>query len=687
MKKYLTLLLLSLGAFGQFFGQCYNGNIEMGNFTNWTGYTGQFAIPDNILTPGIVGGRHSIAFGTGLDAFGSFPIVNEGAYSILLGNSNSNCEADMVSYSFFVTSANADFQFKYALVLEDPGNSHTIAQKPDFTFYMKTENFPGLPTSGSAASNFSLFNKTNTNIVADLNNPFFKISGVNKSVVYKNWVCVRYDLTEWVGQTVTIFFKVRDCSLCGHWGYAYIDALCSTNVPTAFFTVPNKFCDTGVGEIYVDGSSSTNEDYYEWKVYETDATGSLINYYTIASEMFYGQQVGILNIQQWYQQKGFKFECNRYYNIVLKVFNQCGKTGELYRLLKFECPLANAGSDFFDCCKLTREHGIGTYVRTPIVNTYQWSSTPIGFSSNQSQPFVNPTQSTRYNLTVTDPNGCKAYDKVDVLVLQPFTLTIDYACLKDLNCQIKNCGGGAFPIEDASYPKPTPCDPTLKAVINYTDCFPSDNQFQQLNNSKLTYKWSTGETTQEITVHPGITLYTVTVSNGCFTKTSIIKNVIPGGYFSQGLPTIAAPSAILPNGTTAQKVCKIYEYGSNAPSFGVGPAYHAYRYRLRVYDRGGAVIYCKQACSPCGFLNGEIEWDGRTSNGTLVANGVYNAQLTLWNCVTDEKGSTGFNIYRGRHLECSKYRKKFLFFKKVCLQYKWVDDYESSTSFKITVIQ
>lgn len=651
---------------------CTNGNVEAGNFKSWTGYSGSYPTGDSSLTPGIIGNRHTIMSGTGTDPYGGFPVVQSGSYSIRIGNTTTGAQADMVSYSFLVTPANKNFQFKYAVVLQDP--QHASAEQPDFIYYMKTENTPGLPTAGSQPPNYLLFNATYTRVVANVNDPFFKISSSDPGVVYKSWFCVGFDLTPWLGQVVTIFFKVRDCALGGHWGYAYIDSLCNTDTPHADFTLPQNFCNTAAG-LPVDASASTDEDSYQWTVYETDATGGTINVPTRVSETFYGT-AGSLDIQQWYQQHGQEFKCNKYYRVTLTVTNQCGESDEESRLVQHYCPQADAGPDKFVCCgQRLLATTIGSAPQGN--NTYSWTSSPAGFTSNLAQPTVILTQPTTYQLTVTDPNGCRATDTVNVSVLRPFNAAIEYTCLKNFTGVPPDCPA------DVSQPKPSPCAATLKAVVTYLDCpkaIPSAD-------SALTYRWSTGETTPEITAHPGITSYSVTVSNGCFSKTATISNaILDGNYFSAPIPTIAAPNAIVPNGTSGQKVVNFIEYGASAPALGTGPAYHAYRYRLRVYDRWGNRIYCKEEFNSCGFVNGHIQWDGRNSFGNLVPTAVYTAQLTLWSCSTPLTGTKNFSVNRGRHLECSGYHWVwFPWPHRECDGYHWVYDYESAATCHITV--
>jgi hypothetical protein len=107
--------------------------------------------------------------------------------------------------------------------------------------------------------------------------------------------------------------------------------------------------------------------------------------------------------------------------------------------------------------------------------------------------------------------------------------------------------------------------------------------------------------------------------------------------------------------------CTFFEYGSSAPSLGVGPAYHAYRYRLRIFNRNGENIRFISDCNPNGFVNGSIKWDGRDGYGNLVQGGVYVAQLTLWNCNTPEDGNMDFSILTAsKKIVCDRYEWQWL---------------------------
>ncbi|MBS1630646.1 MAG: hypothetical protein JST27_11365, partial [Bacteroidetes bacterium] len=131
-----------------------NINFAFGNFNNWRCYTGSVSSPGTTtvfapwvlsgpvggLTPTGVpattgGSRHAITMGTPTDPYGGFPMVapSGGLFSARIGNEETGAQAEMIRYSIHVPVGfnNYSFNFKYAVVLEDPG--HSPYQQPRFT--------------------------------------------------------------------------------------------------------------------------------------------------------------------------------------------------------------------------------------------------------------------------------------------------------------------------------------------------------------------------------------------------------------------------------------------------------------------------------------------------------------------------------------------------------------------------
>jgi gliding motility-associated-like protein len=144
--------------------------------------------------------------------------------SVRLGNANTGAETEELSYSMPVSAQNSSFTFSYALVLNSGG--HPPTEQPFFQVNIFDQAGNPIPGCGSyevdaqAASHDPTFHTA------------VSYSGGTWSVgfdttFYKTWTLVGVDLTAYIGQTVTITFRTADCSLGGHFGYAYIDASCS----------------------------------------------------------------------------------------------------------------------------------------------------------------------------------------------------------------------------------------------------------------------------------------------------------------------------------------------------------------------------------------------------------------------------------------------------------------------------
>lgn len=228
---------------------CNNIDFEAGNSTGWTLSSGFHPIfnPNGCcLNPG---GQQLVVTGTGVDPFGGFPLVAPGGnFSMRIGNSGTGGEADRIQQTFFVTAANANFTYKYAVVFQDPG--HVATEQPAFVVEMFDTTNTAIPC-------------TYYNVAAGQNIPGFLNSNTN-GVVYKPWTNVIVDLTNYIGQNVTIRFTTYDCALGGHFGYAYVDGNCAafqTTLPDTLCVGQSKVlcAPNGFGSYYWVGGNITGQ--------------------------------------------------------------------------------------------------------------------------------------------------------------------------------------------------------------------------------------------------------------------------------------------------------------------------------------------------------------------------------------------------------------------------------------------
>lgn len=193
-------------------GPCVNIDFESGNINGWNPTSGFHPLFNPLGCCPNPGGQQTIMQGAATDPAGGFPVVATGGnFSLRIGNNVTGGEADRIEQTFMVSAANANFTYRYAVVFQDPG--HTQAEQPAFQIEMLDSLGVQIPC-------------TFYNVSAGGNIPGFFNSPNLAGVVYKPWTNVIVDLTNYIGQNVTIRFSTFDCALGGHYGYAYIDGSC-----------------------------------------------------------------------------------------------------------------------------------------------------------------------------------------------------------------------------------------------------------------------------------------------------------------------------------------------------------------------------------------------------------------------------------------------------------------------------
>jgi hypothetical protein len=200
---------------------CFNIGADLGNLNGWyattgnvsTGFIGGF--PNYVLTNiGVVSGRHTI-MNVGNDPYGGFPRVypNGSGFSIRLGNDGSGSQGEQLIYRYTISQTTANLQYHYAVVLQDAG--HQQQEQPFFRVILRDQNGNEIPCS-------KFFVVANANL-----DGFLWSNSPPGNIQYKPWSTVNVNLTNYIGQTITIEFTTGDCTQSAHFGYAYIDLDCS----------------------------------------------------------------------------------------------------------------------------------------------------------------------------------------------------------------------------------------------------------------------------------------------------------------------------------------------------------------------------------------------------------------------------------------------------------------------------
>lgn len=203
-----------------------NIGFEMGGFNNWECFEG--VINSNgaldLFPTSPVLNVHTIIERTPvpvMDPYGNFPIScpNGSKYSIRLGNDETRSGAERVSYTFQIPANQNNYSiiYNYAVVIENP--THAAYQQPKFT------------TAVFDVSAGSYIQCASFEFVASSSLPGFILSPVFPNVYYKPWAAVTIDLKGFAGKTIRLEFTNNDCTLGGHFGYAYLDVNENCNSP------------------------------------------------------------------------------------------------------------------------------------------------------------------------------------------------------------------------------------------------------------------------------------------------------------------------------------------------------------------------------------------------------------------------------------------------------------------------
>jgi len=237
MKK-VCLVVTLLIYFQAAFTQCpTNIDFETGDVTNWDCFIGKTTSSNStnsiVLSPSApMRGRHEITTAaSGNDPYGGFPKLCPygGNYSVKLGNDSINSGAEGMSYTFTVPNVVDTFTFTYfyAVVFQNP--RHSTWEQPRF-FVSAYDVLTG-----------ALINCASYNYVSSAGIDGFrqvKLPG-DTTIWYKQWSPVSIQFAGLANRLVRLEFKTADCTLGGHFGYAYFDVGtgCSNILATAPYCI------------------------------------------------------------------------------------------------------------------------------------------------------------------------------------------------------------------------------------------------------------------------------------------------------------------------------------------------------------------------------------------------------------------------------------------------------------------
>lgn len=679
MKTLLNIFLIaSLVSSKTIVAQCLpNGGFELGNTNNWSIYSGsEHGDVNKFSAGGSTKNYQVLNKNAGNDPFSGEPVCVKGNYSLKLGKhvdgsnsstwkQNESVDGDkeqMIGYTFTVTNTNKDLCFYWSVVLTNP--DHFKSDQPFFTWYiLRHQNkAPGSNDWWKDPKQDKLYKKHNKTILPNdklcKDGPqvtdYFNGDPEKYKMKYVPWTCQKYDLSEYIGEQITIWFITSDCSAGVHSAYAYIDGLCEPDGANPSFNLPSQACANGSSPLVMDVSNTSGENKYFIEIQECDANMVPIPGSEMVNQWYNGQASSI-DLRNWYvNTKKKQFKCNTYYKVKLAVSNDCDPWQESSHLLFMDCPVIDAGMDKFICCT-----DIPVTIGTSAIHgyTYSWVSysgdpsttSPSGVIGTTTPLTVLPPDNTLYVVTAKDALGCTASDQVFVVYSGNFNASPGLTMAN--NSTFGKCWD-----PNESYPIPDPCVPYLYTSNSHYKCGGrtlEGTYWSSVKNALLTYQWLgsndninftpiAGATTSTYPINANYKYYKASIFNGCKTEiTSSFQVNVPVDYFQKPLSVLSYSNYF----GLSRPVFRIYDRidgsGNAYLPLGVGPAYHAYRYRLQIYTLLGQELRCiEKTLPPSGyFSSGDIAWDGTTDGGGTVAAATYEFKLTLWNCTTPTNGT------------------------------------------------
>lgn len=152
------------------------------------------------------------------------PTIPEGELaSIRLGNWLLDGEAERIEFKYRVDAENTPILLmKYAIVFEDP-EGHDETDKPYFSLrILDGDGFQIDPACG------------HVEFYADRNREGWHMEqeedrdGVQSVIMWKDWTTIGLNVGDYDGQDITIQLETGDCTLLGHYGYAYFSLGCAS---------------------------------------------------------------------------------------------------------------------------------------------------------------------------------------------------------------------------------------------------------------------------------------------------------------------------------------------------------------------------------------------------------------------------------------------------------------------------
>jgi hypothetical protein len=367
-----------------------NINFNLGTFANWLYFYGDYS--GNGLTgattsctpntnPFDASNSHWFQVtASGNDPYGNFPVVDPlHSHSLKLGKDVNNLKAEKATYFIHVPAGVNDYAlyYRFAVVFEDPASPHTYNEKPRFMI-TTTDSITGNPVS---CGNITYV--AGSNMPGFINSATTSAVGNGTDVWYRPWSLAALNLSGLAGKTIKVEFEADDCSLGGHFGYAYLDVDCGR------WSIQQLACNYNSTTTLAAPPGDSAYVWFDAAYTASFATGDTIQLNTPAATTIY--------------------------HAVCVPYNGYGCRDTLTTTVVIS-PLALTKHNDTTICNGSTfaMNAAGTGTATPLA--YSWSPNTNLSCANCNTPNASPLTTTKYYITVSDSNGCGITDSVSVTV-------------------------------------------------------------------------------------------------------------------------------------------------------------------------------------------------------------------------------------------------------------------------------
>lgn len=154
---------------------------------------------------------------------------------IPLPSNSSNCfpsnNIDKVSTDIVLTAQQEDVGFYFALVVDDPPGNHQLQGSPPGQLIHPFFSARAVNQGGVVLDEFIVWSDDGDSFWTDVNptlpNPC-SLENTFHNVLFHDWNCYKLSVTGNIGDVITLEFYASECLQGGHFGYGYIDDICTT---------------------------------------------------------------------------------------------------------------------------------------------------------------------------------------------------------------------------------------------------------------------------------------------------------------------------------------------------------------------------------------------------------------------------------------------------------------------------